>query len=56
MKGGTHQIGPPDTAIKCAVLLAGLDVEGEVVLVQETAGDDDLECLFQAAEVRFDKS
>ncbi|MCZ6634468.1 MAG: hypothetical protein O7G87_13770 [bacterium] len=55
MKAGTHQIGPPDTAVKCAVLLAGLDVEGEVVLVQETAGDDDLECLFQAAEVPFEK-
>ncbi|MDA0746434.1 MAG: hypothetical protein O2954_07935 [bacterium] len=55
LKPGVFRAGDPDAAVKCAVLMAGLGVEGVVELLQNTSGDDDLEVLFKAAGVFLDK-
>ncbi len=55
LKPGQHRIEAPRTEVKCALFLAGLGVEGGVELLQETAGDDDLEVLFKTAEVVLEK-
>ena len=55
LAGGSHRVGEPDTTVKCAMLLAALDVEGDVELYQDTAGDNDIEVLLKAAGVRVDK-
>lgn len=56
LKAGTHQIGEPDSAVKAAFFLAGLDTSEEVCLEQSAAGDDDMESLLTAADVAFEKS
>jgi 3-phosphoshikimate 1-carboxyvinyltransferase len=53
--GGRHRIGEPEPTVKCAMLLAGLDAEGDTELYQDTGGDDDIEVLLKAAGVRVDK-
>ena len=55
LKPGRHQGGVPSTAVKCAVFLAGLGIEGAVELIQEAPGDEDLEVLFRAAGAALEK-
>ena len=40
LKAGHYRIGTPSTAVKCAMFLAGLGIEGEVELLQETAREE----------------
>lgn len=56
LKAGQYRTQEPNTAVKCAMFLAGLTVDGKVELLQEGAGDDDLEWLFRAADVRLEKA
>ena len=56
LKANTHQIVEPDSAVKAAFFLAGLDTSEAVRLDQSAAGDDDLEFLLDAAEVDFEKT
>ncbi len=55
LRSGSHQVGVPDTAVKCAMLLAALGVEGTTEVLQETSGDDDLEVLLKTSGAAFEK-
>jgi 3-phosphoshikimate 1-carboxyvinyltransferase len=55
LRPGSFSTGPPDAAVKCAMLLAGLGTEGITEVLQETAGDDDLEPLLKAAKASLEK-
>ena len=46
---GSFGAGRPSAAVKTAVFLATLDVGGEIELLQEAAGEEDLEVLLKAA-------
>ena len=56
LTAGKYSIASPSSAVKCAMFLAALSVDGNVELNQGTAGEDDLEVLFRAAGCRIDKS
>ena len=56
LSGAEHEIADTDTVLKSAFFLAGLDASGEVHLVQPSVGDDDIEVLFQASGVVFEKT
>ena len=55
LKAGRFQIESPNAAVKCAMFLGGLGVRGEVELLQESGGDDDLEILLKAVGVELEK-
>jgi 3-phosphoshikimate 1-carboxyvinyltransferase len=55
LTGGSHTLSDPDTAVKVAFFLAGLDAPGDIHLVQNAAGDEDLEVLLKTAGVGFEK-
>ena len=56
LKPGRCRIGSPDPAVKSAALLAGLGIEGEVELVQDAPGDEDLEILLKASGIELDRA
>jgi len=56
LKAGQYRIEEPNTAVKCAMFIAGRTAQGKVELLQGSAGDDDLEWLFRAANVRLGKA
>jgi 3-phosphoshikimate 1-carboxyvinyltransferase len=55
LTAGKHTIQDPNSAVKAAFFLAGLDTLDDVHLTQNTAGDDDFEVLLKAAGVAFEK-
>ncbi len=55
IKAGTVKIDMPDTTVKTAFFLAGVDAPGEVKLLQPSAGDDDFEVLLKASGVGLEK-
>lgn len=50
-----YAIEEPNSLIKAAFFLAGLDASGDFHLAQNAAGDDDFEVLLKAAGVGFEK-
>ena len=54
-KPGSYALGEPDSAIKAAVFLAALGQSGTFEMIQDLAGEDDLEVLFRRAQGRLDK-
>ena len=55
LRPGSFSTGGPDAAVKCTMLLAGLGTEGTTEVLQDTAGDDDLEPLLKAAGASLEK-
>jgi 3-phosphoshikimate 1-carboxyvinyltransferase len=55
LMGAKHAIEEPDSVVKAAFFLAGLDASGDVHLAQNAAGDDDFEVLLKTAGIGFEK-
>jgi len=53
--GAKYVIEEPDSVVKAAFFLAGLDASGDVHLEQNAAGDDDFEVLLKTAGIGFEK-
>jgi 3-phosphoshikimate 1-carboxyvinyltransferase len=55
LKPGSYALGEPDSAVKAAVFLAAASQSGIFEVVQDLAGEDDLEVLFRRAQGRLEK-
>ncbi len=55
-KPGSYALGQPDSAVKAAVFLGAVRQKGTYELIQDLAGEDDLEVLFRRAEGRLEKA
>ena len=54
-KPGSYALGEPDSAIKAAVFIGAVAQSGTFEVIQDLAGEDDLEVLFRRAQGRLDK-